>query len=261
MSAQPGDWPDRLFETLKRGGIRQVAYVPDAGHARLIDRCRADDEIRDVALTTEEEGVALAAGAWLGGDRAALLMQSSGVGNCINMLSLARACRFPLLMLITMRGEWEEFNPWQVPMGSITDPVLKLCEAEIFRVIEPSEVAGIAQRAIQHVFGARANSRSDSVATIDRQESVDQMTLERRAAMATLLAERGDDLLVVPGLGSTTWDAAAAGDDDRNFYLWGAMGGAAMIGLGLAIAQPSRRVAVITGDGEMLMGLGSLSPP
>jgi thiamine pyrophosphate-dependent acetolactate synthase large subunit-like protein len=85
------------------------------------------------------------------------------------------------------------------------------------------------------------------------------MTLERRAAMATLLAERGNDLLVVPGLGSTTWDAAAAGDNDRNFYLWGAMGGAAMIGLGLAIAQPNRRVAVITGDGEMLMGLGALA--
>ena len=85
------------------------------------------------------------------------------------------------------------------------------------------------------------------------------MTLERRAAMATLLAERGDDLLVVPGLGSTTWDAAAVGDNDRNFYIWGAMGGAAMIGLGLAIAQPSRRVAVITGDGEMLMGLGALA--
>ena len=85
------------------------------------------------------------------------------------------------------------------------------------------------------------------------------MTLERRAAMATLLAERGDDLLVVPGLGSTTWDAAAVGDNDRNFYLWGVMGGAAMIGLGLAIAQPSRRVAVITGDGEMLMGLGALA--
>ncbi len=85
------------------------------------------------------------------------------------------------------------------------------------------------------------------------------MTLERRAAMATLLADRGDDLLIVPGLGSTAWDAAAAGDDDRNFYLWGAMGGAAMIGLGLAMAQPNRRVAVITGDGEMLMGLGSLA--
>ncbi|HET7850913.1 MAG TPA: thiamine pyrophosphate-dependent enzyme [Pseudolabrys sp.] len=85
------------------------------------------------------------------------------------------------------------------------------------------------------------------------------MTLQRRAAMATLLKDRKDDLLVVPGLGSTTWDLAALGDDDRNFYLWGAMGGAAMIGLGLALAQPKRRVAVITGDGEMLMGLGSLA--
>src|SRR5262249_7329506 len=88
---------------------------------------------------------------------------------------------------------------------------------------------------------------------------MDQMRLERRAAMATLLANRGDDLFVIPGLGSTSWDAVAAGDDDRNFYLWGAMGGAAMIGLGLALAQPERRVAVITGDGEMLMGLGSLA--
>jgi len=84
------------------------------------------------------------------------------------------------------------------------------------------------------------------------------MSLERRAAMAALVANRGDDLLVVPGLGSTTWDLAAAGDDPRNFYMWGAMGGTAMIGLGLALAQPGKRVAVITGDGEMLMGLGSL---
>ena len=143
MSVQAGQWPDQLFETIKRGGVRQVGYVPDAGHARLIDRCRADPDIHDVVLTTEEEGIALAAGAWLGGQRAALLMQSSGLGNCINMLSLARTCRFPLLMLITMRGEWEEFNPWQVPMGSIVDPVLKLCEAEVYRVREPEEVAGI----------------------------------------------------------------------------------------------------------------------
>jgi sulfopyruvate decarboxylase alpha subunit len=153
MSTQAGHWPDQLFETIKRGGLRQVGYVPDAGHARLIDRCRADPEIHDVVLTTEEEGIALAAGAWLGGQRAALLMQSSGLGNCINMLSLARTCRFPLLMLITMRGEWEEFNPWQVPMGSIVDPVLKLCEAEVYRVREPGEVGGIAERAVQQAFG------------------------------------------------------------------------------------------------------------
>jgi sulfopyruvate decarboxylase alpha subunit len=152
MSA-PADWPDRLFETLKRADIRQVGYVPDAGHARLIERCRADADIRDVVLTTEEEGVALAAGAWLGGQRAALLMQSSGVGNCINMFSLMRTCRFPLLMLVTMRGEWEEFNPWQVPMGSLVEPVLKLCEAEVYRAREAGEVEGLAERAVRQVFG------------------------------------------------------------------------------------------------------------
>jgi thiamine pyrophosphate-dependent acetolactate synthase large subunit-like protein len=82
--------------------------------------------------------------------------------------------------------------------------------------------------------------------------------LDRRAAIRTLLADRGDTL-VVTGLGSTTYDAASIGDDERNFYLWGAMGAASMIGLGLAIAQPQRRVLVVTGDGEMLMGLGGLA--
>jgi sulfopyruvate decarboxylase alpha subunit len=147
-------WPDRLFDALKRGGIAQVGYVPDAGHARLIERCRADPEIRDVALTTEEEGVALAAGAWLGGQRCALLMQSSGLGNCINMLSLPRACRFPMLMFVTMRGEWEEFNPWQVPMGSIVEPSLALCGVEASRANAPDEVAPLAQAAAQRAFGA-----------------------------------------------------------------------------------------------------------
>jgi sulfopyruvate decarboxylase alpha subunit len=147
------DWPDRLYAALKRAGVRQVGYVPDAGHARLIERCRADPDIHDVALTTEEEGVALAAGAWLGGERCALLMQSSGVGNCVNMLSLARTCRFPLLMFVTMRGEWEEFNPWQQPMGAIVEPVLKLCEAEVYRATQPEEVEGLAERAVQQAFG------------------------------------------------------------------------------------------------------------
>ena len=84
---------DEIFAVLKTAEIRQVGYVPDAGHARLIELCRDDPNIRTVPLTTEEEGIALASGAWLGGHRAALLMQSSGVGNCINMLSLAKNCR------------------------------------------------------------------------------------------------------------------------------------------------------------------------
>src|SRR5262249_12487412 len=105
----------------------------------------------------------------------------------------------------------------------------------------------------------RAHRRRDPVAGTDRQEDMDQMKLERRQAMAALLAERGEDLLVIPGLGSTAWDAAAAGDDDRNFYLWGAMGGAAMMGLGRGLGRPGCRVAGIPGAGAMLWGLGSLA--
>jgi sulfopyruvate decarboxylase alpha subunit len=150
---QKTTWPDDLFDVLKRANVRQVGYVPDAGHTRLIQRCIADPDIRDVVLTTEEEGVALAAGAWLGGQRCALLMQSSGVGNTINMLSLSRICRFPMLMFITMRGEWEEFNPWQVPMGSIVEPVLKECEAEIYRARKADDVKGMAERAVQQAYG------------------------------------------------------------------------------------------------------------
>jgi len=84
------------------------------------------------------------------------------------------------------------------------------------------------------------------------------LMLERREFVRRLLADRGD-LLVVSGLGSATYDVAAAGDHPLNFYLWGAMGGTAMIGLGLALARPDRRVAVLTGDGDMLMGIGSLA--
>jgi sulfopyruvate decarboxylase alpha subunit len=140
-TSKVAEWPDRIFDLFKQRDIRQIGYVPDAGHSRLIKRCVDDPAMRDVVLTTEEEGVALAAGAWLGGDKAALLMQSSGVGNCINMLSLAKNCRFPLFVLVTMRGEWAEFNPWQVPMGSTTEPVLKLADVLVYRANEPDEVA------------------------------------------------------------------------------------------------------------------------
>jgi len=151
MENQTG-WPDQLFDVLKGSGIKQVGYVPDAGHARLIARCKADNDIRDVALSTEEEGIALAAGAWLGGDRAALLMQSSGVGNCINMLSLMNSCRFPFLTFITMRGEWAEFNPWQVPMSSATETVLTAMGTKVYRVSDPDEVAETAQAAADLAF-------------------------------------------------------------------------------------------------------------
>jgi sulfopyruvate decarboxylase TPP-binding subunit len=114
-------WPDQIFDVLKETGVTQVAYVPDAGHSKLIKRCEAEKSMHTVSLTTEEEGVAMLAGSWMGGVCGVLLMQSSGVGNCINMLSMFQECRLPLLMLVTMRGVWGEFNPWQVPMGGSAD--------------------------------------------------------------------------------------------------------------------------------------------
>jgi sulfopyruvate decarboxylase alpha subunit len=136
-------WPDAIHTQFRRVGIRQVGYVPDAGHSRLIELCVQDPNIHDVVLTTEEEGVALAAGAALGGERAALLMQSSGVGNCINMFSLMKNCGFPCLVLVTMRGEFAEFNPWQVAMGSITEASLKLAGFLTYRVEAPQDADDI----------------------------------------------------------------------------------------------------------------------
>ena len=131
-----GAWPDALFEVLVRQKVRQVAYVPDAGHSRLIERCTANPDMETTALTTEEDGVALLAGAWLGGDRGILLMQSSGVGNCVNMLTLIENCRMPFVTLVTMRGEWGEFNPWQGPMGLATPDVLTRMNMQVHRVDE-----------------------------------------------------------------------------------------------------------------------------
>jgi len=145
-------WPDEIYDALTEAGIRQVAYVPDAGHKRLIERCRETPAMRATVLTTEEEGVALLAGAWLGGDKGVLLMQSSGVGNCINMLSLAKTCAFPLVMLVTMRGEWGEFNTWQVPMGRTTGDHLALCGVAVHRADRADEVAETVRSAIRLAY-------------------------------------------------------------------------------------------------------------
>jgi sulfopyruvate decarboxylase alpha subunit len=136
-------WPDTIYAHFRRVGIRQVGYVPDAGHSRLIKLCQDDPNIADVVLTTEEEGVGLVAGAALGGQRTALLMQSSGVGNCINMFSLLRNCGFGCVVLVTMRGEFGEFNQWQVPMGSITADALRLAGFLTYRVEQADDVDDI----------------------------------------------------------------------------------------------------------------------
>jgi sulfopyruvate decarboxylase alpha subunit len=148
----PAHWSLGVHALLRQQGVRQVSFVPDAGHSALIRLCEADRDLRTVRLTTEEEGVALAVGAWLGGDKSVLLMQSSGVGNCINMLSMLSVCQVPLTMIVTMRGDWAEFNPWQVPMGHATAEVLEAMNVLVTRADEEKAVVPAVEGALRIAY-------------------------------------------------------------------------------------------------------------
>jgi sulfopyruvate decarboxylase alpha subunit len=145
-------WRRDVFDVLKAAGVKHVVYVPDAGHSTAIELAEADTDIHSVVLTTEEEGIGYLAGAWLGGERGALLMQSSGVGNCINTLGLTACARFPLLMVVTMRGDWAEFNQWQNPMGQATEAALRLMGVMTWRADDPKDVALLLKGAATMAF-------------------------------------------------------------------------------------------------------------
>src|SRR5215475_5095681 len=151
-NSKPMRWQDEVYDLLRRNNITQFAYVPDAGHRILIDRSLADPSVHSVALTTEEEGVALLAGADLGGARGVLLMQSSGAGNCINMLSLIKGGRFPFLTLVSMRGDFGEGNPWQFAMGQAVEPVLGAMGVICMRIERPEEVIPTVSAALTMAF-------------------------------------------------------------------------------------------------------------
>lgn len=147
-------WPNDVFAELKAANVRHVSYVPDAGHATLIELSIGDADMVTTMLTSEQEGIAVAAGAWLGGTRSVVLMQSSGVGNCINMLSLPVQSRSPLLMIVTMRGEWGEFNPWQVPMGQAVEATLNAVGVQTVRADSGDEaIAAVGQAAVMAFEG------------------------------------------------------------------------------------------------------------
>lgn len=147
-------WSSDVYRVLKAANVRQMSYVPDAGHTTLINLFSADPDVVSNVLTTEEEGVAISVGAWLGGQRSVLLLQSSGIGNCINMLSLPVIGRFPLLMLVTMRGEWAEFNPWQVPMGRATQSALEAIGVRVMRADKPDDLAETVEAAAALAYEA-----------------------------------------------------------------------------------------------------------
>ena len=147
-------WQNNLFESLKNEGITIFSYVPDAGHKVLIDRALLDDTITAIPLTSEQEGIGIAAGAYLGGSKAVLLMQSSGVGNCINQLSLIKHGQFPFLTIISMRGEFGEGNPWQYAMGEAVIPSLESIGVKCLKIYNQDDVSKTIQSALTMTFKA-----------------------------------------------------------------------------------------------------------
>jgi sulfopyruvate decarboxylase TPP-binding subunit len=147
-------WSRQLFDLLVDAGVTLFTHVPDFGNARLVELADAHNETQAVLLSSEQEGVAMAAGADLVGKRAVLCLQSSGVGNCPNMLSLVKGGRFPMLMIVTMRGDHGEENPWQYAMGQAVEPVLQAMGIQTIRVERDDEFEQTARAAIAAAFSA-----------------------------------------------------------------------------------------------------------
>ena len=168
--SEPGepsaDWPQGIHRALTDASVSLIGYVPDAGHKRLIELCHHTPGMRAVPLTSEEEGVGMAGGAWLGGARTALLMQSSGVGNLMNALGMARECRFPLVMVVTMRGEEGETNPWQVPVGRASEALLSEMGVEVTRADAPGAVVPAVEAALRRAFGDGGNEDGHAMAAV-----------------------------------------------------------------------------------------------
>ena len=152
------NWHQDIFNVLREQDISLIAHVPDAGHSPLIKMCEAQNDMDVVTLTTEEDGVGLLCGAWAGGRKGVLLIQSSGVGNCINALALPIICRIPFLTIVSMRGEWGEFIPWQVPMGQGTPKVLEAMDVRVFRADYQGEVGSTVDAAAKFAHNTRQSA-------------------------------------------------------------------------------------------------------
>jgi sulfopyruvate decarboxylase TPP-binding subunit len=148
------DWKDQLYGSIKALNITQVVYVPDAGHAKLIDRCLADSEIDCFPLVNEFESVGICVGAWAGGRRSCALMQSSGVGNLVNALGLVHSVGAPFFAIATMRGEWGEFNGWQTPMGQSIPKVLDAANVVVNRAETSADVIPVTEASGRLAFNS-----------------------------------------------------------------------------------------------------------
>jgi sulfopyruvate decarboxylase alpha subunit len=151
-------WSQDVLREAKKRKITTVCTIPDGGLTQLLKLVETDSDMRLVTLTSEQEGIGVSTGCWLAGGRAMIAMQSSGVGNCINALGLPAAFRAPCLMLVTMRGQWGEFNPWQVPMGQATRPALEAVGVKCFPVDKAEEVSETFIAAADLAFNSRVSA-------------------------------------------------------------------------------------------------------
>ena len=148
------DWSRKIFDRLVAEGVELFGYVPDAGNKAIIEMAEESNATRPILLTSEEEGIAICAGADLVEKKAVVCMQSSGVGNCPNFLALIDGAKFPLLMIVTMRGDYGEQNPWQYPMGQAVEPVLEAMGVRCIRVETNVDLGDALEAAIGGAFKA-----------------------------------------------------------------------------------------------------------
>jgi sulfopyruvate decarboxylase alpha subunit len=151
-TAAPGNWSQAVYQALKNQGISVVGFVPDGGMKKVIELCMADTSMRTVALTNESEGPCLMAGAWLGGAKGCLIMQSTGIGNLINNATMSEVCQFPLLVLVSWRSSWAEGNRWQMPMGERCQQYFKMAGFHTQTVEDGEEAGASVEAAIEHAY-------------------------------------------------------------------------------------------------------------
>jgi sulfopyruvate decarboxylase alpha subunit len=290
-------WQSTVIEALKANGVRAVAHVPDLVLAGLIRQAEADGDFDVYAPAREEEGVGVLCGAYLGGQRGALLLQNSGVGNLVNVLaSLAVPNQIPFLMLISERGALHEFNPAQVGMAQCLRPLLDALgvphvtlsrEDEVRPVVDGAcALAFSTERPVAIVLSPLLTGGKKGLPPYEEEEpavarpgrgggggravgprpesshtlgALPSERMRRQECVGALVGALGEEELVVTGLGYAAFDVYAAGDRARNFYLSGALGSAAAVAFGLAASRPGERVVCVDGEGSLLANLGALA--
>ena len=151
-TAAAGDWSKAVYQALKDQGVKVVGFVPDGGMKQVIDLCLADKDMRTIPLTNESEGPCLMAGAWLGGARGCLIMQSTGVGNTINNASMMEVCQFPMLVLVSWRSSWAEGNRWQIPMGERCQDYFRMAGFHTQTVEDAADAGPSVAAAVKHAY-------------------------------------------------------------------------------------------------------------